>query len=407
MKSTHPSQKLHPREELTVLRSVMEVVTSGLELDQVLRRIVRIVSDLGKADSCMIYLVDIKSGKLVLRASKNPHPRILGAIRLNVGEGITGWVAKKKTPVSISRGAAKDPRFKFFHNLPEDAYEAFLSVPIFHKREVVGVINIQHRKPRIYSQKLINVLSLIARQVGGVIENARLFEETRKKALQIERLSKISDTVTQDFYIDEILNLILSVTMEMFSAKLCAIMLVNEKTQELELRATQGSGEEYKTKPHVNIQKSVSGRVVREGRPIAVFDVKHERGYLYPDVARKEGLTSLLSMPMRVKDKIIGVMNIYTSYEHIFSEDEVQLLDFISDQAAIAVEHTRLREEAERAKELLETRKLVERAKGILMKRERISEERAHRIITKKSMDSGLPLKEIAEAIILASEFER
>ena len=108
--------------------------------------------------------------KLILRASKNPHPKLIGRITIGLGEGITGWVAQERTRVVIPNNANDDPRFKFFHNLPEDRHQAFVSVPIMAKKEVVGVINVQHKRPKRYRPDELELLSTIANQVGGAID---------------------------------------------------------------------------------------------------------------------------------------------------------------------------------------------------------------------------------------------
>ncbi len=131
--------------------------------------------------------------------------------------------------------------------------------------------------------------------------------------------------------------------------------------------------------------------------------MKHPK-YKYKEIAEKEGLKSMLAVPMMVKEKIIGVINVYTTNEHIFSDEEVKLLSSIADLAAIALENAQLEQEALKAKYALETRKVIERAKGILMKLNNISEEVAYTTMRKKAMDLCKPIKEIAEAIILAYE---
>lgn len=174
--------------ELSILYRVAGAVHS-LELTEVLQEIVSIAIDVTKGDSCLIYLLDEKSHELILRASKNPHPELLTQIKLHVGEGITGWVAKEKTPVAIAKHAATDHRFKVFHTLPEDSYEAFLSVPILVKQKVVGVINVQHKKIHDHSQTEILLLAAIGKLVGGAVENARLIEETLslKEAIEVRK----------------------------------------------------------------------------------------------------------------------------------------------------------------------------------------------------------------------------
>src|SRR5438270_6518285 len=140
-------------QELRILHQISQSISSTLDLDQVLRQIVELVIDVTRGDACLIYLLDDAGDNLVLRASKNPHPRLIGKIAMRVGEGITGWVAREVQPVAIARHASKDSRFKLFLTLPEDKYEAFLSVPILAPRtdKVSGVVNLQHRKAHRHS----------------------------------------------------------------------------------------------------------------------------------------------------------------------------------------------------------------------------------------------------------------
>ncbi len=115
----------------------------------------------------------------------------------------------------------------------------------------------------------------------------------------------------------------------------------------------------------------------------------------------------MIAVPMIVKDKAIGVINVYTKNPHAFTQEEVNVLQMVTNQAAVAVENTKLMEEALRAKEALETRKLIERAKGVLMRMNNLSEESAYRMIHKKSMDSCRSMKDIAESIILMDELRK
>lgn len=151
---------------------------------QVLDRIVEFASDLVKCDSCLIYVLE--GQELVLRASKNAHPDVVDRLKLHVGQGITGWVAEHNEPVAISEKAGEDSRFQFFHELPEDTYEAFLSVPLMCRGRTVGTINLQHRKPHVHKRKEIRLISAIGFLVGAEIELARMEEVNSNLADQLQ-----------------------------------------------------------------------------------------------------------------------------------------------------------------------------------------------------------------------------
>jgi signal transduction protein with GAF and PtsI domain len=150
----------------------------------VLSRVVDFASALVKCDSCLIYVLE--GDDLVLRASKNPHPEVLDRLKLRVGQGITGWVAAHKEPVAVSEKAAHDPRFQFFHELPEDSYEAFLSVPLMCRGRVVGVINLQHRQPHVHRKREIRLISTVGFLAGAEIEMARLEDANMNLSEQLQ-----------------------------------------------------------------------------------------------------------------------------------------------------------------------------------------------------------------------------
>ncbi len=176
------------KKELDILQDIAQTVNYNWNLKNILSSIIKIVSEYTTSDSCFIYLVD--DGVLTLQASQNPHRAELGKIKMKKGEGITGWVASHKKTAVIAARAYEDERFLVFNTLPEDKYEAFLSVPIMFNDHVVGVINIQHRKSKKYNKDCIGFLEIIARQVGGAIESARLVTETDllKQALETRKL---------------------------------------------------------------------------------------------------------------------------------------------------------------------------------------------------------------------------
>jgi len=142
-----------------------------MSLQEVLQSIVSLVVEFMKCDSCLLYLVD--GDELVLCASNPAHPSAAG-VRLKLDEGLTGWVARERRLLAISRESYLDPRFKFFQGLPEDSYEAFLSAPVIARNRVVGVINVQHRQPHAHTGSEMEMLTTVGEQVGCLLALARL-----------------------------------------------------------------------------------------------------------------------------------------------------------------------------------------------------------------------------------------
>ena len=167
-----------------VLHDISVRLSAADGFHEVLSRVVDFSSALVKCDSCLIYVLE--DDELVLRASKNPHPDAIDRLKLRVGEGITGWVAEHREPVAIPEKAAQDPRFQFFNELPEDCYEAFLSVPLMCRGRVVGVINLQHKQHHVYRRREIRMISTVGFLVGAEIELARLEEANSTLAEQLQ-----------------------------------------------------------------------------------------------------------------------------------------------------------------------------------------------------------------------------
>lgn len=392
--------------ELRVLHQISHTVSSTLDLDEVLRQIIELVVEVTRGDSCLLYLLDEKEEALILRASKNPHPRLIGKILVKVGEGITGWVAQEAQQVAIARHAAKDGRFKFFHTLPEDKFEAFLSVPIIAAGRVIGVVNVQHRRAHRHSDREKTLMSIIGHQVGSAIQNARLYEETSQRSRQITTLAKVGQLISSGQYLDEMLQLIVRMIAEMMQARVCSIMLVDTQKNELVLKAAKCSSEEYWQRPNLKIGKSLISRAVKEKSPLMVRDVTKEAGYLYPELAKLEGVRSLVAVPMVYKDHVIGIINVYSAEERTFSGEDLRVLSTVADQAALAFENTKLNVAVQESQEALQTRKLVERAKSILQRQANLTEEDAYKRLQQQSMRTRKSMREIAEAVILSSEIQ-
>ena len=159
-------------QQLRLFQKISRFMVREMSLQEVLQGIVSLVVEFMECDSCLVYLLD--KDRLVLCATNSPHPAGLGKISLKLDEGLTGWVARERRLLAISREAYSDPRFKYFSDLPEDSFEAFLSAPVISRNKVVGVINVQHRVIHSHTGIEMELLTTVGEQVGCLLMLARL-----------------------------------------------------------------------------------------------------------------------------------------------------------------------------------------------------------------------------------------
>jgi len=191
-------------DDIDLLHEIGSRIAAADPLHAVLSRVVEFITTIVSCDSCFIYVLD--GDVLVLRASKTPHPDLVDRLKLRVGQGITGWVAEHRQPVAVGSHAFEDPRFQTFNELPEDRYEAFLSVPVVSRGKLVGVINLQHRRPHEHSRREIQVISTIGFLVGAEIEMARLEVENTQLSERLETrkiLDRAKGILQRDLAISE------------------------------------------------------------------------------------------------------------------------------------------------------------------------------------------------------------
>ena len=173
-----------PSSEIGFLHEIGSRLAAADSLQTVLTRVVHVVSSMVQCDSCFVYVLE--GDELVLRASMHPHSDVVDRLKLRVGQGLTGWVAEHRQPLAIAEHAFRDPRFQFFNELPEDRYEAFLSVPVLCRGHLVAVINLQHRLPHDHSASEIQLVTTVGFLVGGEIELARLETENSELSERLE-----------------------------------------------------------------------------------------------------------------------------------------------------------------------------------------------------------------------------
>ena len=223
----------------------------------------------------------------------------------------------------------------------------------------------------------------------------------------IKAITDISRAITSEQYLEDILKLIVMVTAKVTGLEICSLWLIDEskKPVKIRLKATQAIDPEYVKDRSLGRVEGVVGFVATHNQPLIIKDVLKEPRFKEKEMAKKLGLVSMLSVPLQAKDeKVIGVLNCFTSEPHEFSDTEINLITAVANQAAVAILNTQLMVQTKVIQEELETRKLIERAKEVLIRRRNMTGEQAHRWIQKRSMDSRKSISHVAEAILLSEE---
>ncbi len=223
----------------------------------------------------------------------------------------------------------------------------------------------------------------------------------------IKALTDISRAITSEQYLEDILKLIVMVTAKVTGFEICSLWLLDESEtpRKIRLKATQAIDPEYVKDRSLGRVEGVVGFVATHNQPLVVKDVLKEPRFKEKEMAKKLGLVSMLSVPLRAKnEKVIGVLNCFTDEPHEFSDTEINLVTAVANQAAVAILNTELIVQTKVIQEELETRKLVERAKEVLVSRRDMTGEQAYRWIQKRSMDSRKSIRNVADAILLSEE---
>jgi signal transduction histidine kinase len=325
-------------ERLSQLYNVGNVIHSTLDPQEALQLILKEAVRLMRASSGSVVLVNPTSGFLEIQASQGLPPNA-SALKLRVGEGITGWVAREGKPARAG-DVTKDSRYIMLRQ----NVRSELAVPMEVNGELRGVINVDSDRKDAFDADDQELLEGFALQAARVIQNTWLYEQLRLKARLFESLANVSRTINSTLNLDDALNVVTREACLLMDAKMCSLMMLDDSREWLDLRASYGAGEAYVTKPRLNVSESLLGSVARRKKPMQVENVQVSSRYQNVDVARREGLVSLLSVPMQFAGQVIGTLSVYTGKPYSFSNEEIRILSAMAELSAIAIEKARLYE---------------------------------------------------------------
>lgn len=338
-------QKQYAR--LQLLYQVSNVIHSTLDPQEALNLILTESVGLTGATSGSVALINPTNGYLEIQASCG-LPADVHELKLKYGQGLTGWVTRTGRPARVD-DVKSDPRYVMVR--PQARSE--LAVPLRVYDEVRGVLNVDSDREHAFSETDQELLEEFALQASKVIQNTWLYEQLRLKARMFEALSSVGQTINSTFNLDEGLKVIAREACTLMEAKLCAVHLLDESGEWLDLMACHGGGDAYTRKPRLSAKESLLGTISRRRKAIQVKNVQTSSTYQNVEVAIKEGLVSLLSVPLRYGDEPLGVISVYKPTSYTFSNEEIKVMLALAELSAIAIEKARLYERMVDAEELL------------------------------------------------------
>jgi two-component system, sensor histidine kinase PdtaS len=342
------------------LQRVNGVSNSAIDLDQTLEVTTQIVADELHVELCSIFLYDELQRVLTLRATNGPRP--LGGMHfaLRIGEGYSGWVADKGSPLVI-RDVMTDPNFSTEADAYNIEYHGLMALPVIffgHDERLIGVISVQSAEPRDFTRDEISFVEVLAGIVAINIENGRLYEQTdeqlRRKVHELATIHRVSSIIAQTLNLDEVLQMITTQAVHLSGAERSCIFELDPDRHKLHVLAHYGLNENLVRNLNINVGQCCAGRSVLTGRPSMAVDCFQADGhcFFHNDPFISSEIHTVLCVPLEVKQKILGCICIYSSHRHFLSPEQMQLVVTFANEAAIAIENARLYEETRRGLEL-------------------------------------------------------
>jgi phosphoserine phosphatase RsbU/P len=341
--NTQDESKASKQELVTTLFDLGRQVTSVLDFDDLLHQIPRLIGRLISFEAFAVYLLEERKGELRLAYAVG-YPPVDRPIRLRPGTGLVGAAVETEQPVLVN-DLHNDPRYLEF--VP--GMNSEIVVPLLHKSKPIGALNILSRHRNQFTLDDVAIVRQFGAHVAVALVNARLFDVSRRDAEAFETLAEIGRDVASVLDLDELFSRIAQLTKRVIDYRTFGILLLNEERGELEMQLALQYGEKVQV-PRVRLGEGLVGYAALHREPVLVSDVSQDPRYIkvVPDVR------SELVIPMLLKDRCIGVVDLESPELDAFSKRDVEILTLLASQAAVAIENARLYEEVRANEERLE-----------------------------------------------------
>jgi signal transduction histidine kinase len=334
-------------DRLRKLQALTDAALAHLELDLLLSTLLLRTREVLAVDTCAVLLLDEATNELVARAAVGIEEEVEQGVRIPVGGGFAGRVAASKQPVILDDVDHADVLNPI---LRQKGIKSMLGVPLLVGSRVLGVLHVGTLVPRIFDEDDVELLQLVSDRAAVAIDHARAFEAESRARQRLEHVQAVTDAALAPLELDELFTVLLPRIRDILEADTCAVLLLDEETNELAARAAVGIEEEVEQGVRIPVGGGFAGRVAASKQPVILDDVDHA-DVLNP-ILRQKGIKSMLGVPLLVEGNALGVIHVGTLAHRRFTADGVELLQLVADRVAIAIERGRLLEQTVRLDEL-------------------------------------------------------
>jgi two-component sensor histidine kinase len=324
---------------LTALREIVRSLSAAWDLDSTLDLIARKTTEVMGVDSCSIYLLDPDGRTLRLQASTGLAKRAVGRSTLKVGEGMTGYAVAHNRPI-FAADARTNTHFKWVEEAEERGFISLLAVPLVIEREPIGALNVQTITPYHFAPAEVELVSMIGDLAASSLARAQLYDRQRRQIEELRTLAQVSEMVTSPLYIDDMLDIVSEMAAKIMGVTTVQVYLIDDTPNSVQRHTGRSSVD--MPNPHFPIGSGVAGLVAASGEAIYVPDINEAPEVEDREMAIEMGLVSLLSVPLSVRERVIGVLNCFSDSKRKFTDDERTVLLTLANQTALAIENAQL-----------------------------------------------------------------
>jgi signal transduction histidine kinase len=334
------SAQLGGTEPLQGLQGLTDVALAHLDLDNLLEALAERTREALGTDICAVLLLEDEASELVVRAVVGGDGQFDRGDRFPIGSGLAGRVAAEAQPLMLDE--VEEPGV--LGPLGIAGLASGFGVPLVARGAVLGVLVVGTLAPSRFGNDAVELLRLAGDRMAVAIEHARSFEAERRARERLEHVQTVTDAALAHLELDELLAVLLPKVRAILRADTCAVLLLDDETNELVARAALGIEEEVEQGVRIPIGQGFAGRVAAERAPIVLGDV--DQAHVLNPILREKGLKSLLGVPLLVRGEAIGVLHVGTLVHRDFERGDVELLQLVSERVALAIERAQLHEQA-------------------------------------------------------------